>query len=94
MENAARYASTRVRVTARFRELVIEDDGPGLGTADREQVVLRGQRADERPGGHGLGLAIANDLAEATEGQLVLHTSALGGLMAQLIWRAPSASAG
>lgn len=42
MENAARYAGTRVRVTARARALLIEDDGPGLGTADREQVILRG----------------------------------------------------
>lgn len=86
MENAARYAATRVRVTARARALLIEDDGPGLGTADREQVILRGQRADERPGGHGLGLSIANDLAEATDGQLELGASELGGLKASLVW--------
>jgi signal transduction histidine kinase len=86
MENAARYAATRVRVTARARALLIEDDGPGLGTADREQVILRGQRADERPGGHGLGLSIANDLAEATDGRLELGESGLGGLKASLIW--------
>ena len=86
MENAARYAATRVRVTARSRALLIEDDGPGLGTADREQVILRGQRADERPGGHGLGLSIANDLAEATDGRLELGSSGLGGLKASLIW--------
>lgn len=86
MENAAQYAASRVRVTARHRELTIEDDGPGLGTANREQIILRGQRADERPGGHGLGLAIANDLAEATEGRLELGRSELGGLKAQLVW--------
>lgn len=86
MENAARYAGTRVRVTARARALLIEDDGPGLGTADREQVILRGQRADERPGGHGLGLSIANDLAEATDGRLELGASELGGLKASLSW--------
>lgn len=86
MENAARYAVARVRISSHLRELVIEDDGPGIGTASREQVILRGQRADERPGGHGLGLSIANDLAEATEGRLELGTSALGGLKARLIW--------
>ena len=86
MENAARYAKSRVRITARPQELVIEDDGPGLGTANREQVILRGQRADERPGGHGLGLAIANDLAEATSGRLELGRSELGGLKALLNW--------
>lgn len=86
LENAARYAASVVRVTARPRDLVIEDDGPGLGTANRERVILRGQRADERPGGHGLGLAIANDLAEATDGRLDLGTSDLGGLRARLVW--------
>ena len=86
MENAVRHARTRVRVTAAQGELTIEDDGPGLGEADREIVRLRGQRADERPGGHGLGLAIANDLAEATGGRLELEASALGGLRARVTW--------
>ena len=86
MENAVRHARTRVRVTAAQGELTIEDDGPGLGEADREIVRLRGQRADERPGGHGLGLAIANDLAEATGGRLELEASALGGLRARITW--------
>nr|WP_225908151.1 sensor histidine kinase [Hyphomonas sediminis] len=86
MENAARYAHTKVKVTAKAGELVVEDDGPGLGSADRALVVLRGQRADERSGGHGLGLAIANDLAEATDGKLELGTSSLGGLKARLVW--------
>ena len=86
MENAARYAVKRVRISAGNRALVIEDDGPGLGTADRDQVILRGQRADERAGGHGLGLSIANDLAEATGGRLDLGVSDLGGLKASLIW--------
>lgn len=86
MENAVRYAKAEVRVVAVGRELVIEDDGPGLGHEDREQVVLRGQRADERPGGHGLGLSIAHDLAEATGGQLELETSPMGGLRVIVRW--------
>jgi signal transduction histidine kinase len=86
MDNAVRYARAQVRVSAAARELTVEDDGPGLGSEDREQVVLRGQRADQRPGGHGLGLSIAHDLAEATGGQLVLETSDLGGLKARILW--------
>lgn len=86
MENAVRFARARVIVSAKNGELRIEDDGPGLGSEDRELVVLRGQRADERPGGHGLGLSIAHDLAEATGGQLLLETSPLGGLLARVLW--------
>jgi len=86
MENAVRHARTRVLVRAAGRELTVEDDGPGLGEADRDIVRLRGQRADERPGGHGLGLSIANDLAEATGGRLDLEASPLGGLKARIAW--------
>ncbi|WP_291203015.1 sensor histidine kinase [Hyphomonas sp.] len=86
LENAVRFAAATVRVTADSRLLVIEDDGPGLGTAERDQVILRGQRADERPGGHGLGLAIANDLAQATDGLMELETSDLGGLRVRVSW--------
>ncbi len=86
MENAVRHARRRVLVSARPGELAIEDDGPGLGDAERERLRLRGQRADERPDGHGLGLAIASDLAEATDGHLELAPSSLGGLQARLTW--------
>lgn len=88
MENATRYAGSLVQITSHHHELLIEDDGPGLGSADRQQVLLRGQRADERPGGHGLGLSIAHDLAEATGATLSLETSSLGGLCAHIRWRA------
>lgn len=86
MENAVRHARSRVLVSAKPGELAVEDDGPGLGEADRDLVRLRGQRADERPGGHGLGLAIASDLAEATDGQFELASSPLGGLRATITW--------
>lgn len=86
LENAVRFAASKVHVSGGPRQLVIEDDGPGLGTAEREQVILRGQRADERPGGHGLGLSIANDLAQATDGKMELDTSGLGGLRVRISW--------
>ena len=86
MENAVRYAQSRITVTAALGELRVEDDGPGLEGPDRDLALLRGRRADERPGGHGLGLSIASDLAEATGGQLELGTSPLGGLLARIRW--------
>jgi len=86
LENAVRFAASTVRISGAASLLLIEDDGPGLGTAERDQVILRGQRADERPGGHGLGLSIASDLAEATGGSMKLETSDLGGLRVRVSW--------
>ncbi|WP_346341359.1 ATP-binding protein, partial [Pseudomonas aeruginosa] len=48
---------------------------------DQRQAVLeRGTRLDEQVSGHGLGLGIARDIAEACGGRLSLEDSPLGGL--------------
>lgn len=86
MENAVRHARKKIVVTAQRSELCVEDDGPGLVSENRDLLLLRGTRADEQPGGHGLGLAIASDLAEATGGKLDLQTSPLGGLRVRVRW--------
>jgi signal transduction histidine kinase len=64
--------------------LCVEDDGPGLSEAEREQALARGVRLDEQAPGTGLGLAIVSDLARAYGGALSLDVSKLGGLRAQL----------
>ena len=89
MDNAGKWAESRVLVTARQGgerglELLIEDDGPGLDAAGCESALQRGVRLDEKAPGSGLGLAIVSDLAKAYDGEVILSRSSLGGLCVRL----------
>ena len=64
--------------------LLIDDDGPGLPEAAREEVLKRGRRLDETKPGSGLGLSIVSDLAALYRGSLRLDASPMGGLRAIL----------
>jgi signal transduction histidine kinase len=91
VENAAKYGHGRVFVTveAPARGIVaiqIEDDGPGIARALREELFTRGKRLDTtgKPG-TGLGLAIVRDVAEIYGGSVALDESEdLGGLLVTL----------
>ena len=65
--------------------IVVDDDGPGLTPAQREQVARRGQRLDETKPGSGLGLSIVVELAGLYGGALNLGTAPIGGLRAELV---------
>jgi Signal transduction histidine kinase len=96
IENAARYARRRVRVTGQAQQggvLLIEDDGPGIESEQVAEALVRGGRLDEVGAGHGLGLAIANDLVDATRGAITLLRSELGGLKVSVAWPATDLSA-
>jgi signal transduction histidine kinase len=88
LDNACRWARSRVIVTARPQGahalIAIDDDGPGLDDPMREAVLGRGVRADESGPGSGLGLAIVRDLADLYGGSIVLGRSDAGGLRAEL----------
>ena len=70
---------------------MVEDDGPGIPAARREEALrpfarLDAARDPNHGGGVGLGLSIAADIARSHGGVLRLGQSAdLGGLMAELI---------
>ncbi|MDF2901915.1 MAG: sensor histidine kinase [Phenylobacterium sp.] len=89
MENAGKWCAGRIRVRAvptgpERMTLTIEDDGPGLTEAEREEVVRRGARLDENAPGSGLGLSIVDELARAYGGSLRLGEARLGGLLVEL----------
>ena len=94
VENGSRYADTvslSVRITRKFTEFVVEDDGPGIPQDKREDVLKPFTRLDESRNqnqvtGTGLGLSIALDIARSHGGSLQLDTSArMGGLRATLL---------
>lgn len=85
IENACKWGKARVRVRAEAAGpqrlcLVVEDDGVGLPSDRRDQMVQRGMRLDETAPGSGLGLSIIDELARAYGGVLTLGDSPLGGL--------------
>jgi two-component system sensor histidine kinase PhoQ len=87
-DNAFKWARSRVRVQAqnpaagqsgpRFT-LRIEDDGPGIPDDQVQRVRARGARADAATPGHGLGLAVVQEIVELYDGELVIARSPLGG---------------
>ncbi len=92
--NAVRYGSRGVisyALTERTLRLVVDDDGPGIPEARREEALLPFTRLDaarnpNRGGGVGLGLSIAADIARTHGGTLRLGQSEmLGGLKAELV---------
>ena len=88
LDNAWKWARTRVRITAALDNgcivVHVEDDGAGLPASMRAAVLGRGIRADEAAPGSGLGLSIVRDLAEAYGGSVTLDASPMGGLRASL----------
>ncbi len=87
-DNACKWARSRVMVRATRRDgrlaVAVEDDGPGIAPTERETVLARGQRLDERVPGSGLGLDIVREIVTLYRGRLNLSDSALGGLRVEL----------
>ncbi len=89
VSNAARFAPS-IAITGhrdhRWLTVTIDDDGPGIPAAMRDEVFKPFLRLDDarnqNEGGTGLGLAIARDIARSHGGDIMLGDSPLGGLRA------------
>ncbi len=89
LDNAAKWANQKIHVRLLAGDelvLTVEDDGPGIASEQREILLARGQKLDENQPGHGLGLAIVNDIVRQYGGELRLEDSPrLGGLRAVVV---------
>jgi signal transduction histidine kinase len=96
LDNAFKWAQSRVSVEVmcerpepvaerQIVRIIVDDDGPGLTPAQRDQVARRGRRLDETKPGSGLGLSIVVELAGLYGGGLTLGTAPIGGLRADLV---------
>lgn len=94
LDNAGKWANSQaqLQLAIKGQELMIQvqDDGPGIRPEQRQQLLQRGQRSDEQTPGHGLGLAIVQDIVNALHGRLELADSELGGLLASIYLPLPS----
>ena len=90
LDNARKHAK-RVTVTLTqqprgqngvWADITIDDDGPGIPAAAREDAFK--PFTSFTHGGTGLGLAIARDIARAHGGDVFLEDSPLGGLRARI----------
>ena len=59
--------------------VVVADDGPGIPPDAVDALLQRGTRLDESTPGHGIGLAIVQDIARSYGGDLTIARSDLGG---------------
>lgn len=87
-DNAVRYTPEGGVVHARLAvepgqvALAVEDSGPGIPAEDRQRVFARFYRREvSDQTGSGLGLSIVRTIADQHGADIVLGSSALGGLM-------------
>jgi two-component system sensor histidine kinase PhoQ len=90
MDNACKWCKQTIRVSLRTLKpdkhgnyslcLQIEDDGPGIPPHRLQEILKRGVRADENIQGHGIGMAVVNELTALLGGKLEGGQSSLGGM--------------
>jgi signal transduction histidine kinase len=83
LDNAIRHARRGVRISSRragrLCEIVVEDDGDGIPSSERERVFERFYRRSNDGSGTGLGLPIVRWIASAHGGAVEIDRSSDGG---------------
>ncbi|MDG1708584.1 MAG: ATP-binding protein, partial [Emcibacteraceae bacterium] len=91
IDNAIKYGDRAAVTLSREKNkaiISVKDDGNGIEDAELSKVLEPFERLDKErhsdKGGFGLGLSIANDIAKAHGGKLILSNHSKGGLIATL----------
>lgn len=82
IDNACKYGNRRIYIEVQgspCRLIRVEDDGPGIAAEDRQRLLQRGMRADEKMPGQGIGLDIVNEIVASYQARLTVTDSRLGG---------------
>jgi len=90
LDNARKYARSRVTLSAKTIgervELRVEDDGPGVLENELEQIIHPGLQGTGSVAGHGLGLAIVQDMLELNGCKLGFENRPAQGLTVIVSW--------
>lgn len=88
LDNACKFAMGKIHLkyeSTKGECWVIEDDGAGCSEEELGRLMQRGERLDETTDGHGLGLAIVQDIVVDYGGKITLTRSPkLGGLRVEV----------
>lgn len=88
LENAYKWSDSSIHVQVQESEkqlfIRIEDNGPDVSQEQKQQILQRGIRVDEKTPGTGLGLHIVESLLSEYGGSIQLLDSKLGGLAVEL----------
>jgi signal transduction histidine kinase len=92
LDNAVRHSPDGASVTVIVGvetgrvHLTVEDTGPGIPAVQRAHIFDRFHRANETPGGAGLGLAIADAIVRSTTGRWDIGDAEGGGARMSVSW--------
>jgi two-component system sensor histidine kinase PhoQ len=84
LDNACKWCNDKINLSIKTSEntllIHITDNGPGIARDMIDQISQRGVRADELTPGHGVGLAIVQDIVDVYEGSIKFSDAETGGL--------------
>ncbi len=94
LDNAGKWSTACVVLSLKADQekmtITVDDDGPGVAEESLSDLGKRGLRLDEQISGHGLGLAIVNDIVGRYGGNLIIEGKKGCGLSATVELSGPS----